>query len=121
MSDIRYLLDENVNPLFRVMLLKREPKMVVWKVGDPGAPPRAIADPAILRWCEENAFILVTNNRQSMTQHLRDHLDEGRHVSGIIELNPGMSIGETIEELLLIWGASNIEEYRDLLIYLPLT
>ena len=32
-----------------------------------------------------------------------------------------MSIGETIEELLVIWGASNMEEYRDLLIYLPLT
>ncbi len=121
MSDIRYLLDENVNPLFRAELLKREPKLVVWKVGDPGAPPRGTPDPATLQWCEENAFILVTNNRQSMSQHLRDHLDEGRHVTGIFELNPSMSIGETIEELLLIWGASGMDEYRDLLIYLPLS
>ena len=32
-----------------------------------------------------------------------------------------MSIGETIEELLLIWNASDADEYWDLLIYLPLT
>lgn len=121
MRDIRYLLDENVNPLFRMELLRREPKLVVWKVGDAGAPPRGTPDPAILRWCEENDFILVTNNRQSMAQHLRDHLDEGWHVPGIFELNPGMNIGETIEELLLIWGASDMGEYRDLLIYLPLS
>lgn len=121
MSDIRYLLDENVNPLFRAELLKREPNLVVWKVGDPGAPPRGTPDPAILQWCEENAFILVTNNRRSMPQHLRDHLHEGRHVPGVFELNPDMGIGETIEELLLIWGAADMDEYRDLLIYLPLS
>lgn len=32
MSDIRYLLDENVNPLFRTELLKREPELVMWRV-----------------------------------------------------------------------------------------
>jgi uncharacterized protein (DUF433 family) len=31
-----------------------------------------------------------------------------------------LAVGETIEELLLIWGASDMDEYRDLLIYLPL-
>ena len=56
-----------------------------------------------------------------MPQHLRDHLHEGRHVPGVFELNPDMGIGETIEELLLIWGAADMDEYRDLLIYLPLS
>ncbi len=32
-----------------------------------------------------------------------------------------MSIGETIEELLLIWGASEADEYQDQLVYLPLS
>ena len=39
----------------------------------------------------------------------------------ILVLNPGMTMGATIDELLLIWGASEAEEYRDLLLYLPLT
>jgi hypothetical protein len=64
--DIRYLLDENVNPVLRVELLKRAAGMIIWKVGDPGAPSRGTADPDILLWCEKNSFILVTNNRKSM-------------------------------------------------------
>lgn len=121
MNQIRYLLDENVNSLFRTELLKREPALVIWRVGSPGAPPIEASDPDILRWCEENDFILVTNNRKSMPRHLRDHLTEGQHVPGIIELNRKMSIGETIEELLLIWGVSKEDEYRDRIVHLPLS
>jgi hypothetical protein len=120
MSDIRYLFDENVNPVLLTELLKAEPGIVGWKIGYPGAPPRGTDDQAILRWCEENSFILVTNNRKTMPQHLSVHLKEGRHIPGIFELNPNMSIGETIDELLLIWGASMLDEYQDLIIYLPL-
>ena len=77
MNEIRYLLDENVDPLFRTELAKHEQKLVIWKVGDPGTPPTSTSDPEILRWCEENSFILVTNNRKSMPRHLRDHLSQG--------------------------------------------
>lgn len=121
MSDIQYLLDENVVPLFRTELLKREPALVVWIVGDPGAPQRGTLDPDILRWCEEHAFVLVTNNRKSMPLHLHDHLSDGRHVPGILELNPHMGIGETLEELLLIWEAAESQEFQDGIVYLPLS
>ncbi|MCB0194661.1 MAG: DUF5615 family PIN-like protein [Anaerolineae bacterium] len=120
MNAVRYLLDEHVDPLYRTELLKREPSMTIWRIGILGAPPKGTLDPDILRWCEENAFILVTNNRKSMPRHLQDHLDEGRHVPGIFELNPKMGVGETIEELLMIWAASQPDEYRDRIIYLPL-
>jgi hypothetical protein len=127
MSDIRFLLDENVDVLYHTQLLKREPTMVVyttmvvWRLGMPGAPPRGTADAAILLWCEENSFILVTNNRRSMPGHLQDHLAGGRHVPGILVMSAGMSIGETIEELLLIWDASQEKEYRDRIWFLPLS
>lgn len=120
MKTIRYLLDENVDPLFRTELLRREPEMVVWKIGDPTTPARGAADPDILKWCEENNFILVTNNRKSMPRHLQDHLAEGQRMPGILELNPNMSIGETIEELILIWSVSDTDDYQDKLLYLPL-
>jgi hypothetical protein len=86
-----------------------------------GAPAKGTQDPEILCWCEDNFFILVTNNRRSMPRHLRDHLAQGRHVPDIFTLNPEMSVGQTIEELLLIWAASYPDEYRDRIIYLPLS
>jgi len=55
-----------------------------------------------------------------MPVHLQEHLSAGRHAPGIFTLNPNMTMGETADELVLIWGASEAEEYIDQLIYLPL-
>lgn len=32
---LKYLLDENVDPVYQTQLLRREPSVVVWAVGDP--------------------------------------------------------------------------------------
>lgn len=64
--------------------------------------------------------MLVTNNRTSMPPHLDNHLTQGRHVPGIFILNPNKSIGETIEELILIALASEDDEYQDYITHLPL-
>jgi Domain of unknown function (DUF5615) len=117
---ISYLLDENLSPLYRSQLLRHNPNLVVWLIGDSGAPVRGSSDPEILRWCEENGFVLVTSNRKSMPKHLRDHLAAGRHLPGILMLNPEASMGENIEELILISEASFENEFTDLIIYLPL-
>ena len=116
MSATRYLLDEHVDPTLRAQLSRHEPDLTVWIIGDPGGPQCGALDPDVLLWCEANGFSLVTNNRKSMAVHLRDHLAAGHHVPGMFVLNPNMTMGATIEELRLIWGASEPEEYRDLLL-----
>ncbi len=118
---MRYLLDEHIDPKYRAQLLRAAPDLVVWIVGDPGAPPRGTLDPDILVWCEEHHFVLVTNNRKSMPRHLADHLALSRHIPGILLMNPALPIGELLDELVLIAGASAEHEYRDLILYLPLT
>jgi Domain of unknown function (DUF5615) len=118
---MRYLLDEHIAPAYRAQLLRAVPDLEVWIIGDPGAPPRGTLDPDILIWCEEHDFVLVTNNRKSMPRHLADHLALGRHMPGILVTNPALSIGELLDELVLIAGASDENEYRDLILYLPLT
>jgi hypothetical protein len=120
MSIIRYLLDENVDPALLRALNRKVPDMVVWHVGGPGAPPLGTLDPDILLWIEAEGFILVTNNRRSMPGHLRDHLEAGRHIPGILILDDDMSIGETVDELELIMGASEADEYIDQIKHLPL-
>ncbi len=118
---IRYLMDENVAPIYQTQLLRREPELIVWAVGDEGTPPKSTLDPDILIWCEEYGFVLVTNNRTSMPPHLSDHISQGRHVPGIFIMNPNMSIGDTIEELILIAATSDDSEYQDTIRYMPIT
>ena len=55
-----------------------------------------------------------------MPRHLRDHLAESGYVPGIFALTPSLGFGEAIDELLLIWEASDADEYRDTITYLPL-
>ncbi len=119
MSTLRYLLDENVDPLYASELTRRDPALVTWRVGTPGAPPKGASDPDILIWCEVHGFVLVTNNRKSMPGHLQDHLAAGRHIAGIIALNPVMSVGDTLDDLWLIASAGDEAEYRDRIAYLP--
>jgi hypothetical protein len=118
---IQYLIDENVAPLYRQQLLKRNTELDVYAVGDPGCPARGTLDPAILIWCEENSCMLDTNNRACMPPHLAAHLAQGRHIPGILILNERMSVGDAIDELLLIAEEGVPSAYVDRITFLPVT
>ena len=115
----RYLIDENISPQYRTQLLYHEPSLTVLAVGDEGAPPKSTPDPEILEWCEQNQFSLITNNRDSMPQHLDDHLSAGNHVPGIFTINRKVSMGLIIDQLILIAGASDEDEYINRITYIP--
>ncbi len=120
MNEIHYLVDENTTHAIGDQLRRRQPDVVVLNVGDDLAPPRGIPDPDILLWLEREGYCLVTHNRRSMPQHLQDHLAAGHHVPGIFTLRPDASIGQVIDDLLLIWGASRPGEYQDQIVHIPL-
>lgn len=117
---LKYLIDENVNPIYPNQIRTQEPQLIIKVVGEPATPPKSTLDPEILYWCEENNFVLVTNNLTSMPVHLVDHLTVNRHVPGIFILNPNLSVGKNLEELILVALASQDNEYQDRIIYLPL-
>jgi len=117
---VKYLLDENIDPEYRVQLLYHQSDIVVLMVGDEGVPPKGTKDPEILCWCEENNFILVTNNRRSMPVHLSDHTAQGRHILGILTIRLNADMGPVIDELIEIAGASFENEYQDRIEFIPL-
>jgi hypothetical protein len=117
---IRYLLDENISRTVRNQLLFHEPTMDVACVGDENAPPYGAPDSTILEWIEQTGYILVSRNRRTMPIHLKEHLTQNKHIPGMLLLKKRMSMGELIEELQIIWHASEPEEYHDHIRYLPL-
>jgi hypothetical protein len=115
---LRYLFDENTDTVVPAVLRQRDPDIVIWRVGDPGAPPLGTLDPEILVWCERHDLVLVTNNRHSMPIHLAAHLAADRHVPGIFVINLGLSIGQIVDILILAAYASHADEHRDLVKHL---
>lgn len=120
MKHIRYLLDENVPHAIRDGLLRRQQEVDIIAVGHEIAPPLSTPDTEILCWIEREGYILITFNRNTMPRHLRNHLEAGKHIPGILILPRKYAIGEVIEDLLLIWEAAYPDEYQDKITYLPL-
>lgn len=117
---VRYLIDENLPPVYQTQLLRRKSDLTVWMVGEPGTPLKGTQDPEILEWCEDHGFILITNNRRSMPIHLNNHLKNARHIPGIFALKPKATLGEILDDLVLIAEVDTPDEFRDCIVYIPL-
>lgn len=117
---VRFLLDENLSPRLKDALWRYDAAIDVLRVGDAGAPPLGTLDPDILRYVEATRRFLVTDNRRSIPGHLKVHWAAGGHVWGIGWVRPQTTIGRLVEELYLIWSASEAEEWLDRVEWLPL-
>jgi len=55
-----------------------------------------------------------------MTRYFRERVDAGKPTPGVfIPPQQQSAIGEIIESLLLVWTASQAEEWRNQIVYLP--
>ena len=117
---LHFLLDEHVDRAVQRQLRRSEPQMEVLAVGDVNAPPAGTTDPHLLRWLEVHGHVLVTQDRATMPLHLAAHLEEGRHIAGVIWIRPRIGLGQIIEELRLIWTVATEDDFQDRLLFIPL-
>jgi hypothetical protein len=116
----RFLLDEHVPYAIQSRLLRLDAEIDVLVVGQPLAPPKGTSDPDILTWIEKTGYLLVTANRRAIPEHVRAHYAAGHHIPGVLLLSRGVSLRQIIEQLYLLWVASDAKEYVDRLLYLPM-
>jgi hypothetical protein len=110
----------HIPPGVQAGLRRRQSRIDVLCVGDPEAPPLGALDADILHFLESTQRALVTMNRRSMWHHIVEHWQAGKHLWGLFWVPRDMSYGELIRQLLLIWEASEAEEWQDQLYDLPL-
>lgn len=104
---VRFLADENLDAGIIRGLRAREPL-------------QGTKDPALLELAERQDRALITYDRNTMTRHCRDRLNAGKLNPGVFILRQDeAAIGAIIESLLLVWSASQAEEWRNQVVYLP--
>lgn len=118
--NIRFLLDEHVNKAIQRKLRRMTLDIDVLAIGDTDAPSKGTSDPDILVWIEENGYILVSENRRTIPTHIAEHFALGRRFPGVFWIRPESSINSVVEELYLIWSASDAEEYQNNTLFIPL-
>lgn len=119
MAKIAYLLDEGVPQFLNAALVRGEPAIEVWQVGQSPAPPKGTLDPDLLVFAEENQKAFVTMDKKTMVGHLHAHFRAGRHTSGVFLLKQHRPTTAYVDDLLLIWSTLEREEVVDWTDVLP--
>ena len=116
---MKVLLDENFNNDVLRGLLRRHPDADILRVQDipeiSGAP-----DPDVLEWAANEARVLFTHDVETMTADAYDRIRAGKPMPGVFEVATHAPVGEVIEDMLLLIGASVEGEWEGQVRYLPL-
>jgi hypothetical protein len=113
----RFLADADFNHKIAVGLRRREPT-VDFIDADDGAVI-GLPDPDVIGVAAESGRILVSHDRKTMPGHFA-RFRGTRSCPGIIIVSQDLDIGAAIEDLLLIWAATDAEEWVDRLGFVPL-
>ena len=76
-------------------------------------------DPAVLGRAALDRRTLVSHDRSTMPVHFGEFLKHD-HSPGVLLVPQYLAVQEAAEELLLIWAASEADEWQDRIVYLPL-
>lgn len=74
----------------------------------------------VLAWAAKEQRILLTHDVKTMPKFVYERVAAGLTVPGVFEVKRDMPIGQAIDELLTIIGASEQSEWENQVVYLPL-
>jgi predicted nuclease of predicted toxin-antitoxin system len=78
-----------------------------------------VDDPVVLQIARDSGRILVSQDRRTMPGHFAKYV-ERTSSPGVILLREAIPIAAAIEELVLIWNASEADEWVNRLVWIPL-
>ena len=113
----RFLTDENLEPAIIRGMLLREPSIDIVTAVQAGT--LGFKDPQLLAFAADTNRILVSYDKRTLPGHYADFLASGHHRPGVMLLASNATIGRLIDALLLVWGASSHDEWRDTINRLP--
>jgi predicted nuclease of predicted toxin-antitoxin system len=115
---LKLLADQNFNEDILRGLLLRNPELDIVRVRDVGLSE--VDDPTILEWASQKNRILLTHDVNTVPKFAYERLAAGQPMSGVIEVSFAVSVGQVIEDILLIVECSSEDEWKGRVEYLPL-
>jgi hypothetical protein len=77
-------------------------------------------DPEVLAYAADHGLIVLSHDVSTMTAAANEFVVSGRPMCGLCVAHQWKPKARIIDALLEIWGASEAEEYRDQIQFLPL-
>lgn len=117
MSRPRFLADHDVNEHIVTGVLRREPAIDLVRARDVGMSERS--DEELLAYAETESWLVVSHDVNTMPAAARARLTAGGSFPGLFMVQQSLPIRPVIESIVMIWSASEMEEWKDLVVYLP--
>jgi len=115
---VRFLADADLNKAIASGILRREPYIDFLTAYAAGL--RRMKDPEVLALAAEQQRVLVSHDVGTMPAHFRVFRNAGKQSAGVFLIPQTLDVGTAIDELLLIWIASEAAEWENRLAWLPL-
>jgi hypothetical protein len=114
---VRFLADSDLDARIVRGLKRRQPEIDFRTSHE--AALASLPDPEVLRVAAGEGRVLVTHDRRTMPGHFNEFV-RNRTCSGVIIVPKQLPLAQVIDDLVLVWAASEMEEWRDRLLWLPL-
>src|SRR5690242_14407725 len=113
----RFVADENFNAKIIAGLLRREPSIDFQTAKAAGI--LGLSDEAVLAIAGREGRLLISHDRETMPGHFNRFIAASTS-AGVLIVSQSLAIREAIEQILLVWTASDAEEWRDRIGFLPI-
>jgi predicted nuclease of predicted toxin-antitoxin system len=114
---IRFLADASLHDAIVKGCLRRERTIDFLSSND--ANLEEVPDPDVLALAASEGRILVTSDLRTMPGHFGDFLEAGGSSPGVFLVKQKTPVADVIEALLLVWAASDPEEWENRIIRIP--
>ena len=114
---IRFLADASLRDAIVSGCLRREPAIDFLSAND--ANLAGIPDPEVLALAAAEGRILVTSDLKTMPRHFGEFLEAGSSSAGVFLVKQHTPMADVIEALLLVWAASDANEWKNRILEIP--
>lgn len=114
---VRFQADADIDQTIVKVTLRREPAIDFQTART--AELAFKSDPEVLAFAAREGRLLVTHDQSTMPAHFRRFLEHSTS-PGVLIIPQSVEIHDAVEELLLIWQASEAEEWMNRMTFLPL-
>jgi hypothetical protein len=118
MSRPRFLSDHDLNEHIIDGTLRREPAIEFVRARDVGLDGRPDAE--VLEYAAAQGLLVVSHDVNTMPAQAWARLAAGQPLSGLLMVQQSDPISPVIDSLILIWSASEAEEWQGQVRFLPL-
>jgi hypothetical protein len=118
MSQPQFLADNDLDDAIFQGVLRREPSVDFVRLRDLGQP--TAKDAEVLAIAASSGRILISHDVNTMIAAATARLNRGDAMNGLLVAHQWQDVAAVIEDLLLIWAASEAEEWQGRIVFLPL-